>query len=229
MISFAYDAEWIGASAAFPLDPALPLYEGDQYTATLPGVFADAAPDRWGRTLQERREALRARREERRPELLDEWDFLLGVDDRTRMGAVRLTRPGEAGFVAERGDPEAIAADLEQLLRRLIFNLLVGNRDDHLRNHGFLRTAGGWRLAPAFDVNPSPGRLEHSLAIDEIVRIPDLDLVRATVPHYRLSAEQVERLIAEVGDAVGRWPELAQRAGIARDEIERVGTAFASP
>ena len=57
VISFAYEPEWIADRDAFPIDLSLLLYEGEQYPPTLPGVFADAAPDRWGRTLLERREA----------------------------------------------------------------------------------------------------------------------------------------------------------------------------
>ena len=133
-----------------------------------------------------------------------------------------------ARAIVERGDPEAIAVDLEQLFKRLVFNLLTGNRDDHLRNHGFLRTAGGWRLAPAFDVNPSPARQEHSLAIDGAVRVPDLELARSTARHYRLSKKRAEELIAAMSEAVGRWPELARQAGIPGEEIARIGTAFAS-
>ncbi len=60
-----------------------------------------------------------------------------------------------ARAIAELGAPAAIEEDLHQLFRRVVFNVMTANRDDHLRNHGFLRTAEGWRLAPAFDVNPS--------------------------------------------------------------------------
>jgi serine/threonine-protein kinase HipA len=52
-------------------------------------------------------------------------------------------------------------ADLEQLFRRVIFNVAVGNRDDHLRNHGFIRELAGWRLSPAYDMNPNPAKSEH--------------------------------------------------------------------
>ncbi len=90
VISFAYEPDWVGAPASFSLDPSLPLYEGEQYPPALPGIFADAAPDRWGRTLLERREALAARREGRRQRRLDDWDYLVGVSDRTRMGALRF-------------------------------------------------------------------------------------------------------------------------------------------
>ncbi len=91
VVSFAYRSEWIAAADSFQIDPALPLFEGEQYPPALPGILADAAPDRWGRTLLERREAHLARREDRERRHLEDWDFLVGVDDRTRMGALRLT------------------------------------------------------------------------------------------------------------------------------------------
>lgn len=376
VISFSYDPGWVTAAASFALDPSLPLYEGEQFPAALPGIFADAAPDRWGRTLLERREALTARREDRRPRRFDEWDFLVGVNDQTRLGALRFARVADGAFVAdeplsippstrlrdlehwareleqglpvelseedrwiaalvapgsslggarpkasfrdddgslwiakfpsredrhdvggweyvlsrlaanagievpetralrlaspfhtfcarrfdrrgdgrrlyasamtlagrrdnedasyldiaraivELGDPDAIETDLRQLFRRVAFNVLTANRDDHLRNHGFLRTRTGWRLAPAFDVNPLPEKHEHTLALDDSVRVPDLDLVRETAPLYRLPAEQADKTIAEVSGAVAGWHATARDAGLPAEEIERLAAAF---
>ncbi|MBL0039510.1 MAG: type II toxin-antitoxin system HipA family toxin [Xanthomonadales bacterium] len=57
------------------------------------------------------------------------------------------------------GTSTQIARELEQLFRRVLFNILIGNRDDHLRNHGFLRVGDGWQLSPAFDVNPNRTRI----------------------------------------------------------------------
>jgi serine/threonine-protein kinase HipA len=375
VISFAYEPDWAAASTSFPVDPSLPLFEGEQFPPALPGVFADAAPDRWGRALLERREAHLARQEGRRRRQLDDWDFLVGVDDRTRMGALRLAPAAGGAFLADEpltvpplarlrdlehwareaehglsqelsdeerwlamlvapgsslggarpkasyldegslwiakfpsrddrhdvgaweyvvsrlaaaagievpelrllslgstyrtfcarrfdrvgdrrrlyasamtlagrrdhedasyldiaraivnlGDPAAIETDLRQLFRRIVFNVLTANRDDHLRNHGFLRTRGGWRLAPAFDVNPSPQKQEHTLAFDESLRSPDLEIVRETAPYYRLSAAEASEVVGEVGRAVGRWPELARQASLPGDELERIGSVF---
>lgn len=131
-----------------------------------------------------------------------------------------------ARAIVDLGDANAIEADLRQLFRRVVFNVLTANRDDHLRNHGFLRTRTGWRLAPAFDVNPSPERHEHALALDDSVRVADLDLVRATAPLYRLSREQADGTIAEVSSAVARWHVTARGAGLPSEEIERFATAF---
>jgi len=60
----------------------------------------------------------------------------------------------------------SVRDDLAQLYRRMTFNVLAGNRDDHMRNHGFLRTATGWRLAPAFDMNPAREMREHATAVN---------------------------------------------------------------
>jgi serine/threonine-protein kinase HipA len=375
VISFAYESRWVGTPRGFPLDPSLALFEGEQYTQALPGILADAAPDRWGRTLLERREGQRARQEDRRPRQLGEWDFLVGVDDQTRMGALRLTPVGGGPFLSDErqpvpplarlrelehwarqaeeglsdeleederwlsmlvapgsslggarpkasyvdedglwiakfpshedrhdvgaweyvvsrlagaagvevpetrllslgsayrtfctrrfdrvgdrrrlyasamtltgrrdheeasyldiakaivdlGDPAAIEFDLHQLFRRVAFNVMTANRDDHLRNHGFLRTAHGWRLTPAFDVNPSPRKMEHSLALNESLRLPDLNLVIETAPYYRLSGGQAEEIVAEIRTAVAGWPELAREARLPAEELERIGAAF---
>lgn len=375
VIAFAYDPAWVAARGAFPLDPALPLYGGEQYPPALPGAFADSAPDRWGRTLLERREAEAARREKRERRRLEDWDFLLGVNDLVRMGALRyecdgafvddepfpvppvtrlreleqLAREAEEGaptaksdeerwvamllapgsslggarpkanfrdedgtlwiakfpsredrhdvgaweyvvsrlaaaagievpetklldlgstyrtFCARRfdrdgdggrrlyasamtltgrrdnedgsyldiarairdfGDPDAIEADLSGLFRRVVFNVLTADRDDHLRNHGFLRESGGWRLAPAFDVNPAPDKLEHSLALDDAQHIPDLDVVLATAPLYRLGKAAAAEIVAEVESAVAGWREEAGAVGLGKDEIESMATVL---
>lgn len=132
-----------------------------------------------------------------------------------------------ANAIVRFADPKAIEDDLRQLFRRVVFNVLSGNRDDHLRNHGFLRGGGGWRLAPAFDVNPSPLGGEHSLALDASIRSPDIDLVRETAPLYRLSAGDADEIVAEVRGAVGDWRAEARSVGLPADEVERLAPAFA--
>lgn len=125
------------------------------------------------------------------------------------------------------GAAGAIEADLEQLFRRVLFNVLVGNRDDHLRNHGFLRRATGWVLAPAFDVNPNPHRRDHVLTLDGKVAIPDPAVVLETHDLYRLSTKRAQALLDEVRTAVSAWQQVARRLGLASDEIARMQPVFA--
>ena len=377
--SFEYFDSWWGRGGTFPLDPALPLAPGEMHFPALPGAFRDAAPDRWGRTLLQRREQLRARDQGRTPRALDDWDCLLGVEDETRMGAIRLQRPGDgtfldhhplavppvtglrelraaagalesrssapeqvrrwirmlvaagsslggarpkatyrdpqrqfwlakfpsatdlrdvgaweyllwelaqrAGievsdhallalggdhhtFVARRfdrtssgrrpycsamtltgrsdreeasyleiaeairrhGHPGHIQEDLAHLFTRVVFNVLTGNRDDHLRNHGFLyRHDGhgqGWRLAPAFDLNPAPDSFAHALLLDEKSAIPDIEVVLNTAEWYGLGIGQAEVLIQQLASKLRDWPQAARTAGILRQEIEETAPAF---
>lgn len=378
VVSFAYDPSWLAERRAFVLDPSHELYEGDQYPpdGDIAGIFTDTAPDRWGRTLLERRETIRAREEGRRTRALGEWDFLLGVSDLLRMGALRFASPDgrffdddplaipptarlreleqaareveepsrrpnheaarrlalllapgsslggarpktsftledgslwlakfpshndrhdvgawefvlnqlarsagiivpdtlllhlagehhtfaarrfdregqsrrlyasamtltrkrdrdEASYldialaIADYGASATIEEDLEQMFRRVVFNVLAGHRDDHLRNHGFLRTAAGWRLSPAFDLNPLLGKSEHDLAINEGVRQPDPRLAEETAAFYRLSPAAAQRIVAEVREVVSGWRETARSLGLPADEIGLLAAAFA--
>lgn len=90
--SFEYEQNWLGNGATL-LDPDLQLYQGRQYInddKNIFGVFADSCPDRWGRKLMKRREELRARKAEEKPQKLLESDYLLGVYDEARMGGLRF-------------------------------------------------------------------------------------------------------------------------------------------
>ena len=378
VVSFGFDREWLAHRRPFVIDPSLGLHEGDQYVegGRLPAIFSDSAPDRWGRTLMQRRESAVARRENRRPRTLDDWDFLVGVNDELRMGAIRLWSHESQSFVAdedvsvpplarlrqlqfyaqraERGEqpdirdedeelalliapgsslggtrpkanvrgedgslwiakfpagndswdvgrwegflshvaskvgivvPESsvvnvagqyhtflsrrfdrldggrrayasamtltgkhdreqasyldiadaitrfgsranIDSDLAQLFRRLVFNVVVGNRDDHLRNHGFVGSSEGWRLSPVFDVNPAPEMVEHALRIDSDLGAPDLDLVRETARYYRLSAAEAKAIVEQVEGGLADWQRRARAFGLSQVDIDRMGPAF---
>ena len=388
-VRFHYDKTWLTQQdIAFAIDPQLTLDAGPFFPkpeAGNFGVFLDSSPDRWGQTLMRRRETLQAKDERRAPRTLYSWDFLLGVQDITRQGALRfrfpdsdtflaneamaappvtslaelaaiakeLTRkhidnldqlrswlavlvaPGaslggarpkanfcdqagalwiakfpaadddrdigawegvtwwlarQAGinmplsiverlgqrghhtfcvqrfdrtavkngkpswrrfyasamtllgkdvsegtsylelaeFLARRGDPDHIQADLEQLFRRVVFNIAVGNRDDHLRNHGFILGMKGWRLSPAFDVNPSIDKATHVLNIDDVDNRPSLDTVTGTAAFYRLTPQRASKVIDEIVSVVSEWKSVARRAKIASADIELSASAFAA-
>ena len=131
-----------------------------------------------------------------------------------------------AQYLDDRGAPGNIDGDLEQLWRRVAFNVLVGNTDDHMRNHGFIREEGGWRLAPAYDMNPNPAKRTHSLSIDELNHHPDIGLVMDTAEYYRLKRSKAADILKNIREVVGTWRERAKSAGIRRGEIETMSTAF---
>ena len=370
-VRFDYDAAWLEEADAFELDNDLPLVGGAHYAPAgadqLTGALQDGSPDRWGKMLMERREAIEARAQGRRVRTLHAWDFLLGVNDESRMGALRLKDPQTGAFldanaiatppltdlrvledaadkvergiedgvdqwllqlvapgaslggarpkasfrdvdgslwlakfpsredrrdiglwehltyrlslragiempdakvlklsgrghtfavrrfdrtttsrrhyasamtrlarddsegasyleivqaIEEHGASTQIGAQLEQLFRRVLFNVLIGNRDDHLRNHGFLRQGNGWVLSPAFDVNPNPDKDDHVLTLDGDHASPASEVVLATRDFYRLSAAQARHIEREVRDAVRGWEVLARQAGLRNAEIE---------
>lgn len=378
-IRFRYSRDWLNNSQAFALDPDLSL--DDQPFFPKPdlgnfGIFLDSSPDRWGQTLMKRREALQAKDEKRPTRTLYAWDFLVGVQDLTRQGALRfrmkdtdhfldndqlaappiatlreleavayqlsnhriddldalrkwlavLVAPGaslggarpkanfteadgslwigkfpagnddrdagawefvthtlakQAGidvpaaklirlnndfhtfcvqrfdringvrkfyasamtllrkeesegssylelahFLRSQGDGTHTAADLAQLFRRVAFNIAVGNRDDHLRNHGFVLASTGWRLAPAFDVNPNIDKADHVLNIDDTDNSPDLKTVINTAEFYGLSTLQAKQTVEEVFEATHHWREIARQVGIPKADIELTAAAF---
>jgi len=116
VFSFEYARPWLEREDAVAFDPDLALVGGPQYPTAghaLFGIFLDSSPDRWGRVLMQRREAFRARRAGRRPRTLSEWDFLLGVHDETRLGALRF-REGQ-GLPFLDADPHQAAPPIASL------------------------------------------------------------------------------------------------------------------
>lgn len=116
-------------------------------------------------------------------------------------------------------------ADLAELWARIVFNIAVSNGDDHLRNHGFLLTEQGWRLSPAFDVNPIEQCTGLALNIDESDNALDFDLARSVAPYFRVektAAHTIERICKVVSD----WESVATAVGLPRREREAMAPAF---
>lgn len=377
IFSFEFDKEWLKTPYCRLLDPDLQLFTGRQFladTKTNFGIFTDSAPDRWGRVLLERRESIRSKDEQQTRLTLMESDFLLGVNDATRMGAIRLKTNIEGAFLDDdnqyttppftslreleqaswhlendndpnmrkwlqilltpgsslggarpkanvldpngslwiakfpsRSDRQDIGAweavvmqlaracginvsdfdivrfnqhatfltkrfdrtqdgkrihftsamtmlgysdgntdgcsylelaewisrnscqvqeDLEELWKRIVFNIAISNCDDHLRNHGFLLSEKGWKLSPAYDLNPSYFGSGLSLNIDEHSNALDFDLASNVAPYFGLSTTKSAQIITLVKQHVSSWRTWAKHYHIPREDQEIMSQAF---
>ncbi len=379
IFSFSYDHSWLAINTKVnALDPDLQLFAGRQYPKPSRnnfGLFLDSSPDRWGRTLMHRRQAIAAKSAGTKLRPLTESDYLLGVHDIARMGALRFKLDKEGPFLAEdspfstppwarlreleygvsqlennpdpsdeahwiaqlvepgsslggarpkatvtdeRGNlwiakfpskndtndsgawemvvhdlasnagievPSAMLEtfsshgstfivqrfdrtstkerlhfasamallgkqdgdhgssylelaefittasaqpekDLHQLWRRIAFNIAVSNTDDHLRNHGFLLTKTGWKLSPAYDLNPSPNSYALSLAINEVDHSLDFSLALEQAPLFYLSKMQAIAILEEVSDSVSQWENTAKGYGLSSSECRQMESVF---
>ncbi len=377
VFNFEYDSEWVNSKEQFILDPDISLFSGKQFPNNKSnfGMFLDSMPDTWGRTLLKKREILQAQEEKRPIRNLYDLDYLLGVYDECRMGAIRfklsndgpflddspeyptppwtsirelqrgvevlesennselkkwlsiLMAPGsslggarpkanvldetghpwiakfpskndtidkgaweylcyrlaiDAGidmpeskikklgryhiFFSKRFDRENGARihfasamtmtgnteeilksstpsyleiaefiqftglknkeDLHQLWKRIVFNIQVSNTDDHLRNHGFLIKEGGWRLSPAYDINPSVDKEGLALNITMDDNSQDLELAKSVGEYFKLSNPQMNQIINDVLQSVKNWKREANKIGISRSEQILMQSAF---
>lgn len=372
-MTFIYDQSYISMPGAYALDPALPLSMGSHHTGarqSIFGAFSDSSPDRWGRKIIERREAIRARDAGVRPHSMSEVEILLCVRDDLRQGSLRFSlagsdflasdkegipaliklpellalarrideagasysqmqelflaggslggarpkahvlypdgssaiakfsRPGfdewdvmswektlldlaaKAGItvpesqlisvgeekvlllkrfdrvdgkrvgyvsamtmlekqdgeqgsyldIAERIESFSLSTEVElkELWRRIIFNVLTSNTDDHLRNHGFLKTKGdSWSLSPVFDLNPNPGPGRFlKTAIDYKDNTASIELCFSVLDYFRLKKPEAVEILSRVANAVNQWREVAQIHGIPQSEVARMNNAF---
>jgi serine/threonine-protein kinase HipA len=124
----------------------------------------------------------------------------------------------------------APSKDLPQLWRRIVFNVLISNTDDHLRNHGFLyENPAGWRLSPAYDLNPVPIDVRPRVLatpIDPMDSRASLDLAMGSAEYFGLHVNDARAIVAEVGKAVTSWRSVAEKLGIGFTEIDRMASAF---
>ncbi len=120
--------------------------------------------------------------------------------------------------------------DLHELFRRIIFSVLIGNLDDHLRNHGFLYDqANGWRLSPAYDLNPVPiaeKARELTTWISEEGPNADLDQARRAAAYFGLKETQANNIIEEVSEALRDWRDIAHRLGMSTADMKVYASAI---
>ncbi len=123
-------------------------------------------------------------------------------------------------------------ADLSELWRRMAFNILVSNTDDHLRNHGFLYAGrGGWALSPAYDLNPVPVEVKPRFLSTAIGEDPNdmsasLLLALEVAEYFDLSDEEARSTAAQVAQVTGQWADRAHALGIRGTEVDRMSSAF---
>jgi serine/threonine-protein kinase HipA len=127
-----------------------------------------------------------------------------------------------------RGATRSIKNDLAQLFRRVVFNAAISNRDDHLRNHGFILMPNGWRLSPAFDINPNIDKAEHALNLDIGDNRTNLESVIATAQYYELTQDQAVQIVSEILSVTRTWEAVAKNLAISRGDIELMRAAFQS-
>jgi len=120
------------------------------------------------------------------------------------------------------------AGDLRAAFRRMIFNVLAANRDDHTRQHSFLMDEDGqWRLAPAYDLTYSAGPGgEHYLDVEGEGRNPTQGQVRKLGKRHGLGDREIDQLIDEVRGAVADWPRFAGEAGVSQGSRAGIAAAF---
>lgn len=121
--------------------------------------------------------------------------------------------------------------DMHALWRRIVFNIMISNTDDHLRNHGFLyqENAQGWRLSPAYDLNPTPTDIKPrflSTNIDSDNNAASLELAFEVAKYFELTVDQSQKIVGEVRTAAAKWKKVAQKIGLSQKAIERMSSAF---
>lgn len=128
------------------------------------------------------------------------------------------------GFLERNG--AHVDEDLEELWRRIVFNICISNVDDHLRNHGFLLTPQGWTLSPAYDMNPIETGTGLKLNISENDNALDLELALSVHRHFRIKKTRAVEIMNEIKEAVRQWKGLTNKYQISRSEQEMMSRAF---
>jgi serine/threonine-protein kinase HipA len=212
--------------AKFPRkDDEWPVTRWEATTLALADAAGIDVPT-WRLELVQRRPVLLTRRFDRRRD--ERVHFMSAL---TALGAADNEAHSYLEIVdAIRREGAAVAADLRQLWRRIVFSILVSNTDDHLRNHGLLRAETGWRLAPAYDMNPVPLDVRprvHALAIDEDDSTSSLETALSVAPRFGIGrAAEARTLARAVGNVTARWRQFATKNGLKSREMDRMESAF---
>ena len=119
---------------------------------------------------------------------------------------------------------------MKELWRRIVFTIMVSNTDDHLRNHGFIyERYKGWRLSPAYDINPTPIEISPRIlttSIDFYDNTASLETAMRVAKDFRLKKEEALSIIKEVSSAVKQWRSVASEFSLSKRECDRMSSAF---
>ena len=110
-------------------------------------------------------------------------------------------------------------SNIEELYRRVAFNICIGNSDDHFRNHGFLLTPKGWTLSPVYDLNPTLNDFQ-TLLINSKTNEADLGILLDSYQEYMINRSTAENIIKKVVDSVSQWEVLARNIHVPKYEID---------
>ena len=150
---------------------------------------------------------------------------LLGKDERESLGS---SYADIVAAIAKYGPADNTAAKLE-LFRRMVFNVLVGNTDDHLRNHGFVYSDGHYRLSKAYDIVPMPTmateRFQH-LSVGHQGRLSTLDNALSQAGVFGLAADEARVVVEKMRERVSTWRSFFAGQGISARDIEYLESAF---
>lgn len=129
-------------------------------------------------------------------------------------------------FIVQNG--REVTNNLLELWTRMVFNILVKNTDDHLRNHGFLLKDDGWELSPAYDLNANPQGMGLTLNISNDDNTLDVELALSVAKHFRLKPAKAEKILKRMINEISQWQEVAARYKLSRREQENMANAFYS-
>lgn len=116
---------------------------------------------------------------------------------------------------------------MEELWRRIVFSVSISNTDDHLRNHGFLKTQKGWTLSPVYDVNPSIDNTEYlSTMIQEGDDSATIENAMSAAYYFEVSDTKANQILNEVQSAVSEWKNVAKHVGLSSAECNQMENCF---
>ena len=125
--------------------------------------------------------------------------------------------------IIESNSLQTTSCDLQEIYKRLIFNVIIGNKDDHLRNHGFLYRENGWQLSPVYDVEIDPDKASHALALDDEGSLScSLEDILRVSEYYGLSYDIAKDIVLSIAKIVFNWKQAALELNIPGSSVKKM-------